>query len=196
MFNMKVIAREQQQTSSWSGGTTTQLAIYPEASSYIDRNFLWRLSTAVVEVEESCFTKLQGFYRRLMVLEGELELVHKEHHSIKLMPYEQDSFKGDWDTTGYGKARDFNLMLKEGLTGELKQFTVNEKFKLSIEAAAENNFYALYCFKGAAYIKGEEESAEIMSGDMLLINYNRATELEVCSEASEACVLICANISI
>jgi environmental stress-induced protein Ves len=46
-----IISRENQITDSWSGGTTTQLAIYPENSSYQQRNFLYRISTATVDIE-------------------------------------------------------------------------------------------------------------------------------------------------
>lgn len=35
--------------SRWSGGTTTQLAIFPPGASYADRDFLWRVSSAAVE---------------------------------------------------------------------------------------------------------------------------------------------------
>ncbi|MDF2531255.1 MAG: hypothetical protein K0Q65_836, partial [Clostridia bacterium] len=29
MFDLHIIKKDQQQTSNWSGGTTTQIAIYP-----------------------------------------------------------------------------------------------------------------------------------------------------------------------
>ena len=38
-------------TTEWSGGTTTQLAISPERAAYGDREFLWRLSSATVELD-------------------------------------------------------------------------------------------------------------------------------------------------
>ena len=44
--------------SQWSGGTTTQLAIAPSGAQYGDRAFLWRLSSATVDLEESDFTPL------------------------------------------------------------------------------------------------------------------------------------------
>ena len=37
--------------SQWSGGTTTQLAIAPSGAQYGDRAFLWRLSSATVDLE-------------------------------------------------------------------------------------------------------------------------------------------------
>ena len=44
--------------SRWSGGTTTQIALFPPESSYAGRDFLWRVSSAVVEDGESAFTPL------------------------------------------------------------------------------------------------------------------------------------------
>ncbi len=37
------------QTTNWGGGTTSEWFIFPEASSYQERNFLIRISTATVE---------------------------------------------------------------------------------------------------------------------------------------------------
>lgn len=66
--------RAQYITTAWSGGTTTQLAIAPEGAVYADRKFLWRLSSAQVELEHSDFTPLPDYDRLISVLKGELEL--------------------------------------------------------------------------------------------------------------------------
>ena len=50
-------------TSTWSGGTTTQLAIAPEGAVYAERSFLWRVSSATVELETSDFTPLPDYNR-------------------------------------------------------------------------------------------------------------------------------------
>ena len=63
-------------TSAWSGGATTEIQIMPEGSRYADREFLWRLSSATVEVEESTFTALPDYDRLIMMLEGEMDLCH------------------------------------------------------------------------------------------------------------------------
>lgn len=46
----KLLTKEDYVTTTWSGGTTTQLAIAPEGAVYADRDFLWRLSSAGVEL--------------------------------------------------------------------------------------------------------------------------------------------------
>ena len=50
-------------TTQWSGGATTQLAIAPKGAVYADRDFLWRLSSATVELDESDFTPLPAYDR-------------------------------------------------------------------------------------------------------------------------------------
>src|SRR5579875_3661463 len=105
---IQLIRRGEQTTNTWSGGTTTEIAIYPNNSEYGKRNFLWRLSTATVDVEESLFTPLPGISRILMVTEGTMTLQHEGHHSVHLAPFEQDKFEGAWTTRCMGRGRDFN----------------------------------------------------------------------------------------
>lgn len=119
-YSIEIIRKAEQNTSIWSGGTTTQLAIFPKDAVYSERNFLWRISSAKVEVEESLFTHLPGIWRWIMVLEGELRLEHEGHHKAILVPFEQDSFSGDWTTRSFGKVTDFNLMMAHGCEGELE----------------------------------------------------------------------------
>lgn len=63
-------------TSTWSGGTTTELFLYPENGSYAARDFLFRISSATVDLEESDFTPLQGVERYITPLEGSFVLAH------------------------------------------------------------------------------------------------------------------------
>ena len=124
-YNIEIIRENQHKTSKWSGGTTTELYIYPEDSLYGQRNFKWRLSSAKVEVEKSTFTSLPGISRHIMVIEGELFLEHEGHHNATLKAFEQDSFSGEWTTTSFGKVTDFNLMLAKGYKGKLEAISFN-----------------------------------------------------------------------
>lgn len=109
-----IIRKKDLCTSVWSGGTTTQLAIYPPQSIYAQRNFKWRVSSAQVDDETSTFTSLPNIARILMPLEGDLELSHKSKGDFHLAPFDQNHFWGDWHTTSCGKVKDFNVMLSEG----------------------------------------------------------------------------------
>lgn len=125
-YNIEIIRKQQHKTSKWSGGTTTELCIYPKDSLYVDRNFKWRLSSAKVEVEKSTFTSLPGISRIIMIIEGEILLKHKGHHNAMLKAFEQDSFSGEWTTTSFGKVTDFNLMMAQGYNGKLEPIFFNE----------------------------------------------------------------------
>lgn len=123
-MKFKVLNKADYKTTKWSGGDTREFYIYPEYSSYQKRDFLFRISSAAVNLEKSTFTKLEGVSRKLMLLAGDMELVHKDKYNKKLKPFEQDSFEGDFDTESYGKARDFNLMTRLNCSGELKHIKV------------------------------------------------------------------------
>ena len=112
-------------TTKWSGGTTTQLAIYPQDADYKKQNFQFRISTAMIEAKESTFTKLPGISRKLMILDGEIKIEHQNQYSKILKKFEQDSFEGDWDTKRYGKATDFNLMTTGSAKGEIEAVILN-----------------------------------------------------------------------
>ena len=49
-----------------------------------------------------------------MILDGTLKLEHTGRYKTKILhKFETDSLIGDWETKGYGKVTDFNLMTME-----------------------------------------------------------------------------------
>lgn len=152
-------------TNKWSGGTTTQLAIYPKEASYQEQNFLFRISTATVETDESDFTKLPGVSRKLMILENEINIEHKGHHSINLKKFEQDEFLGDWETKSYGRATDFNLMTIGNIKNEIDAFSVtNTK---TIQQSSEYNYYGFYIYKGTIDFLINKSNLKSKQGDFV-----------------------------
>ncbi|MDR1705524.1 MAG: HutD family protein [Clostridiales bacterium] len=73
-YALETLHPENLKISTWTGGTTTELAVYPKESVYADRNFSVRVSTATVELEKSVFTALPGFTRLIMPLSGNMKL--------------------------------------------------------------------------------------------------------------------------
>ena len=100
--------------SAWSGGTTTQLAIFPPEAKYADRDFLWRVSSATVELEKSDFTALPDYDRLIATLKGEITLTHNGGAPLTLQPYAVHAFSGADVTHSVGRCTDFNLMLRRG----------------------------------------------------------------------------------
>lgn len=106
-------------TSVWAGGTTAQISIYPESASYEKRDFIWRISSATIDVEQSDFTQLPAFDRILMVLEGEVVLSHEAERVSRLSQYQQDRFEGENHTKSFGKIKDFNVIYKKDADAHL-----------------------------------------------------------------------------
>ena len=104
-----ILTPQQFTTSEWSGGSTTQLYIFPATATYAARDFELRISTAKVEVAASTFTALPGVQRKLMILEGAITITHEGQYSKHLKPFEVDEFSGDWKTTAVGTCTDFNV---------------------------------------------------------------------------------------
>ena len=118
MLCIKTIEKSEMKTSRWSGGVTTEIMIWPEGASYADRDFLFRISTALVELESSEFTSLPGYERIIASIEGRMELTHRLPAGTAAAVIEPASsvhrFDGGWPTHCEGRARDLNLMLGKG----------------------------------------------------------------------------------
>ncbi len=183
MCEIKIVRKEKQHTKRWSGGTTTEIAIFPESALYEKRNFKWRISSARVEEEETNFTFLPGIWRKIMVIQGSLKLVHEGHHELELLPFEQDSFNGEWNTRSYGKVRDFNLMLSKGVYGEIEHINLCNDKIIELNPKQENyKNYTLgfYCVQGDCDFYIEEGSYSLKEGDFIIIDQiSRDTDIKL-----------------
>ncbi len=137
-MNILHLTEKDYKTSAWSGGTTTEVFIWPEGASYAAREFAFRISSARVDLPESDFTPLPGVTRYITPLSGGFSLTHKTGDPIVLgplaVPYR---FDGGIDTHCVGTATDFNLMLK-GVEGEMTLVQGTAPIKPGF-----NGFYAL-----------------------------------------------------
>ena len=119
-MEITVIDRSSIVESKWGGGVTYQLYIAPDGASYAERRFDFRISTAVVELEESAFTPLPGVTRYLTPLgKNGFRLAINGAHPVELAFGEVLRFSGDDDITCYGSGQDLNLMLK-GREGDMR----------------------------------------------------------------------------
>ena len=175
-YEIETIRKKDHKTSQWSGGTTTQLLIYPKDAIYSERNFKWRLSSAKVEVDESVFSSLPGISRIIMIIEGELQLEHEGHHNTLLKKFDQDSFNGEWTTKSYGKVTDFNLMMGQGCSGDLNTISLkNGEFKDILLHNSEDKCSSkitdvFYCVSGEVDILTENnETLNLTEGDLIAV---------------------------
>lgn len=175
------------QTSRWSGGSTTQLYLYPENSSYSEGNFQCRISSAAVEVDKSDFTSLPGVKRYLSIFEGNLEMVHGEADRVCLQPYEVDCFDGGVPTVSFGRVTDFNLMLKNGAEGKMETARLKAGESLKLEPKAGENLLAVYVRCG----KAEAADCKAEEGELLLCKDWKESVVLVNSGKEETGLGIC-----
>lgn len=171
MSQIKIIKKDKLSSSKWSGGTTTQLYIYPENELYENRNFIFRISSAKVDLEESTFTKLPNIKRKIMILDGRLKLIHENHHSITLEKFQQDAFYGDWNTKSYGKVIDFNLMLNENADGIIEYINLENEKIINVykDDKYNNTTEVFYCVRGKINISINNERGQLKAGDVAII---------------------------
>lgn len=173
--DINVVRKDELEHKRWSGGVTTQLAIWPEDADYAARKFDWRISSAVVEDEESTFTPLPGIHRHLMLLEGGIELAHEGVGSRLMIPLaDVAEFEGGWETRSSGRCVDFNLMTAKDYEGKMESVAANKKIKLPMPPASRC-WYGFYSIADgvAADIEKDGRFARVTldRGDFLLISY-------------------------
>ena len=154
-------------TTQWSGGTTTQLAIAPCGAVYADRDFLWRLSSATVELDESDFTALPAYDRVISTLRGNMTLTHNGGERLTFRPYEVHTFSGADDTHSWGRCTDFNLMLRRGQC----RGCVTAHFPHGAETLAlrAGETALLYCGEGSVTLRADGEALTLAAHESALI---------------------------
>lgn len=147
-------------TARWAGGTTTELFLYPEGGSYAARDFVLRISSATVELEESDFTALPGVERYITPLVGGFTLTHPGLPPVSLRPADPPyRFSGAIPTHCLGRATDFNLMLR-GCAGEMRRCEGSARLLPGLNA--------LYPLEDTVF-SVETQNFELKKGELLVI---------------------------
>lgn len=188
----RIIKPEEYETGVWSGGTTTQLAIYPPGASYADRNFIFRLSSATVDTEQSEFTYLPDYDRWLMIFEGSARLVHSSEREVTINPYEYDAFDGGISTVSFGRVTDYNLMLRKGGTGSMKAIGLDENIKeirIMPQGEYQSGFAGIFLRGEYAQITLCGEPLKLENGCQLLVLFSGTETVSLDISGSGAAVI-------
>lgn len=179
----KLIKHSQYKTTNWAGGSTTEMFVYPEHSSYDDRNFWLRISSATINQSPSVFTKLEGYKRIITILNGEVALHHNNIKSKELKPCEVHLFMGDWETYSDGLAKDFNVIYSDKISAslEVKMNSNNEWLELSPD---NQLFYFLFVYKGEIRVN---ETSLCAKDSMVILD---PTKIYLTNESILFCVTI------
>lgn len=181
-MNYEIRKEENFKTSPWAGGTTTELAIFPEKADYRDRDFIWRLSTARVDQEESPFTKLPDYDRVLMVLEGDVVLAHEGQRVARLKAMEQDRFDGGCTSKSFGTCRNYNLMVRKGSIGYLDVLELTEQSATLDREEPEGlskSCQAFYCCNGYGIVAFAGHSCMVKEGEQLVIQHDETESIRI-----------------
>ncbi|QSE98888.1 HutD/Ves family protein [Fulvivirga lutea] len=172
-------------TTQWSGGTTTELFIFPANADFKSGGFKLRLSTATVEIDESVFTKLPNVNRTLVVLEGQMKLEHTNHHQKLLIPFEMDHFSGNWETISKGKCTDFNLMTKGDISSKVSiiQLKAGEQKLLKLD-------------KGDHFFYNYHQPVKLTYNEQQTIPVKSLTQISLDSDAKEISISSMTNCNI
>ena len=188
-----LLTKERYVTTLWSGGTTTQLAIAPEGAVYADRDFLWRLSSAGVELDHSDFTPLPDYNRLISILRGEMKLKIGEGEPFPLEPLQLRAFDGGVPVESWGKCTDYNLMMRKGACeGSAQGLKMEADSTLTWSAPVfapqshKNLTLALFCAQGDVTVGG----LTAREGETLLCREAENSWVEL--KSREGAQLLCA----
>ena len=179
--------------SDWSGGRTVQLSIGPAGERYADRKFLWRISSATVELETSEFTSLPDYERLIAPIRGEMILSHNGGEEILLRPFDVHRFDGADLTVSKGKCTDFNLMLRKGkVTGEMRAIRLGSGGQQRITPEMPGDTVLLYLAEGTARVQavggavnGELPELTLMAGESVVLGLEDYVSGEVIPENAQ-----------
>jgi environmental stress-induced protein Ves len=165
---------------NWANGTSTELFVFPADGNFQTRDFIFRISTATVEAEETTFSDFSSLTRILMILEGNITLIHEGRYTKELKPFDQDTFDGSWPTKSQGKVRDFNVMFKENVDGNVVHFAMNVGQSESFSLSGTHDFF--FVQNGSFRFN----DSELQKNDLLIIERENSESIDLkCFEEGE-----------
>lgn len=171
-------------TSQWSGGTTTELFIYPKGSSLQKQDFDFRLSKATIEASPSVFTALgERVWRTFMLMEGEVSLQPKDQAETMLRPYETLEFGGDQPVTSTGLGSPLNLMTTGKNEARLRHVHLETSSNYELATTHATPLFLAYLHKGTMAIK--DLGKDWLEGQLLVLE-NGKTQVQ----AKTACDIV------
>ena len=128
----KIIKKEDFITTKWAGGETTQLIIYPEDASFSEKDFLWRVSSAIFTSTEPKVSDSSHSQRYILPLEGKLNLSHQGLYKRELDKYQVEYFDGSWSTFSENTldCRDYNFIVKSGNQAKMQILNKGDQYTL------------------------------------------------------------------
>ncbi len=154
-MGIRIISESGYLKSDWTGGTSTQFFIFPFDANLAKRDFLFRISSAKIDVEVSEFSNFEGYQRIFLPLSGTVTLQHEDRKPQILKVFETVLFNGGLITKSYGKCVDFNLIFRPELHAEVEVISLKKGEQFILNGDRFFDFQFLF-----AHI-GEMESSDV-----------------------------------
>lgn len=188
-MKIRIYGEENYKMSKWSGGNTRELAIYPENAKYLDRDFIWRLSSADSDLEESSFTKLPDYDRILMVLDGEVVLAHGEERTVSLKALEQDTFDGAVKTKCFGSLKkDYNLIFRKGSKGRMELIELKSEAEHVEITNSEAASCGIYVIEGYAVVSVNGQTEMVKADRQLVVEKAAGEDIKLSVMGEGKCI--------
>jgi uncharacterized protein len=163
---LRAIPRATQRTESWANGAGTTTLILREPD---DAHWTVRISVARVE-RDGPFSELPGTRRTLVPLDASMTLRFPDGRELGSARFGTLHFDGSPAPTGIlpeGPTRDFNLMLRGGMRGEVVPRTLVDAMVLLPEPGLR---WLVYLDSGRATLRaGTDETLSLNPRDAALI---------------------------
>ncbi len=125
-FRYRVKRNVNHQTTNWAGGVATELLIFPERAAFSERNFIWRLSSSTTDFRETTFSKLIGYKRHFLLLNGNAKIIQGAN-SFNLSKYESVDLISEEEVKCVGLCTDLNLVISNSYEGLIEKYHCFEK---------------------------------------------------------------------
>ncbi|WP_047395864.1 HutD family protein [Cetobacterium sp. ZOR0034] len=165
-MDYKIIRKENQKESSWAGGVSKELYIFPDGST-LNSPFNFRVSTATINKGAYTFTHFNNYKRLLILLKGHIKL-EIDSNEYLLNPMSHIFFSGDSNTKSVAEedSEDFNLIFKEDV--ELLTFHITDK-NLSGEILSNKAINIFYNLENTKHIYINNNEYLLESGDTAIV---------------------------
>ncbi len=130
-MKIRIMDRKDFTTTAWQGGETTELFIWPKGAVLADRDFKFRISSAVFTGTRSSFSDFSGYQRFILPLQGTLKLTHEGLYQRELAKNEAEYFDGSWSTLCENSldCRDYNFIVRSDSTALLQILNQGASFE-------------------------------------------------------------------
>ncbi|MGT2933353.1 HutD family protein [Streptococcus catagoni] len=168
MIDIKIVTDNDFKESLWSGGKTRELLIFPRSSSYKEKNFDYRLSTASVEEPTTVFSDVSSYHRLIMTLDHSISLKNADKKEVKILqPFESYYFEGHEKVFSVGECKDFNLMYNNKYDGQIMAIASNND-----PICGNNPIQIIYALNDLNYQIEGKDSGFLQANNLLIVKQN------------------------